>query len=735
MPDSYILTGPAGTSVDLATWTIYEEGIDTGAAEIRVPGIVENPLAEGGMLAFEQARAREWTFPLRLASIGTYGGLDGLAVHLQNQARPGGQLTVIPQGMGSDNRIVFDVLHGELRMRRYMPRVQEQAARRAYDLVLRTQPFGYSPTWIVLASAASVGLPGKLDLSASLIGDAPGLAVVVVSPTQAGPPTAVGTWMIDTVAWSLGGRPSFHPLLGGGSWVSAIPSGAYNARSESITGTALTLYTSPTQTGWTAVAYYTIPSGLEPAYRGVHRAYAYLRRHTDIVPVGPSNMMKVALDVAPALLPSAPFASVTMKATFNGGPASAAVYPMLDLGLLSIPAAASGAQGAQTLRLWAYGPGQAGTNNNFTEIAGVALLPVTPAGILSKGLVAPDFQVGSAGVAKFDGQRRTVEISLAASVASGIAVADGLGNYRGGFPQIGASHVAVALAAAARRGAHATAYLFEVNADQPLVHYPLADTPSTPTMLDVSGNARHGTYIKGGSYGIPGRGYGDPNELAHYFDGASAAAQCASNVALNIASPAGTGLMTFELWFRRLRLTPSYDEIMFGQGTNITAGTYSGFAIGFAGPSQAQVGRGQLTLFGYPSAVWSPYGQQIASVANLADYGWHHLVVRQTRNSQSNHYTVFVDGSKIEQSVAAFLSATYAGTGQIVLGRQPAAATKFFGGELADFAVYAGSLPDERVQAHYLAGIGKDTRAVRPGPQRAAVTVLYRPRFTFSRNL
>lgn len=732
MPDSYILTGPGGSQLNLATWTIYADGIDTGAREIRVPGIAENALAEGGAFGYERNPARRWTIPLRLASTGTYGGLDGLAAHIQNQARPGALLTIIPDGYASDSRVCFDVLHGELGMRPYSPRMQT-AHRREYDLQLVTEPFGWAPTWMIVASAASVGMPGQLALAASMTGDAPGLAVVTITPTQAGPPTAPGTWMVDSVAWSAGLGPSFAALLGGGSWLSAIPSGAYNARSESITGTVLTLYTSPTQTGWTTLAYWTIPSALEPAYRGVHRAYGYLRRHTDIAPLGTVTAWKLALDVAPGIAPSAAFASTAQKAAFPAGPASAIVHSLVDLGQVSLPAVASGVQSEQRLRLWGWGPGNVATDNNFTELAGIVLMPVSPGGALRTGMVVPDFLVGSAGLVKFDAARRTVEIGLAGAGASAAPLGQGIGNYRGGFPLLGPSQAAVAITGAARRGAHATAYLYEVVRDQPLVYYPFADTPSTATLADLSGNGRHGTYIRGGSYGIAGRP-GDPGELAHRFDGASAAAHVASTTALNILNPIGTGITTYELWFRRLSLTPSYDQILFGHGTQITTGTFVAFGIGFPGPSLSQYGRGQLVHWGYPSAAAGPYGVQIASNGAIADYDWHHLVIRQRRNTTANMVTVFLDASKINDQITAH-NATYSGTGLFVIGRQPAVATKFFDGEIADFAIYGGSLSDERISAHYNAGVGKDTTFVRPAAQHAAVSVLYRPRFTFARSL
>src|SRR6185503_19490240 len=101
-------------------------------------------------------------------------------------------------------------------------------------LKLDTQPYGYWPTMILLASAASIGGPGvlSLNLGGSIFGDAPGLAEVFIAPTSA--TSFVATQRTDSVMWSLGARPSFQAFW---SPASAIASGPADAGTNKATPT------------------------------------------------------------------------------------------------------------------------------------------------------------------------------------------------------------------------------------------------------------------------------------------------------------------------------------------------------------------------------------------------------------------------------------------------------------------------------------------------------------------
>jgi hypothetical protein len=196
--DSYLLQGPNGTVINLGSWIVADAGqLDFGARDLIKALYAENAAAEGGVLAFETANVRRMVFPVRLASSAFLptGGLAGIESAVRLAARPGAVIDLMPEGVATGDAVRFDVLAGryeesfDLRISR--------AGRRDGLVKLDVMPFGYLPTTILLASVASIGLPGVLAIpNASIFGDVPGLARVVIQPSS---PTGFGgaTWLPD----------------------------------------------------------------------------------------------------------------------------------------------------------------------------------------------------------------------------------------------------------------------------------------------------------------------------------------------------------------------------------------------------------------------------------------------------------------------------------------------------------------------------------------------------------
>lgn len=703
--DDYLLQNN-GTILNVGSWTRAEPGPDFGAKDLLRSVYAENPRSEGGYLGFEQAGVRRFSFPLTVGS-GAVGGLALTAIEelLRDLARPGAVIDLRPKQIASAEMVRFDVLNG-----RWEPDYHirhHDSAYRLGTLELDVQPFGYQPTWVLMASAASIGLPGAIAVNGpSVVGDVPGLVAFMVQPTQAAG-GAVGTWIVDALAWGLGGRSaSFSNTLDGASWIAAI-SGNYQAGGPGvINATVLRVLPSPTQVGWTQMAYYTIPSGLEPAYRGRYRAFAYLR---NLLLAGDTTSLQVSLDAVPADTPSAPMASAAAIATV-GVPAASLlpVHQFLDMGELSLPPVGSGYQRALLLRLWGARATTVATTTPITELTGITLIPVDgPDGILPRGMAWPPEMQGTSGRFHIDAYERLCEITMiGGSIASGAPVGNALPYYKGDFPKINPSVVQLDLAAAARL--QANPYVNEVLTDTPYAYYRLEETAGQGTMTDSSvPPVRHGTWINAPSLGQPPI-IGSPSTRSGYFDGTTPEY---GGVASGLIDLSATSF-TLEMW--TTRQGASQHDYLFGIGSVASyRALHGGYTID-----------NRLT-FGYHPSFNSDL--QTAAGAHLDTGERHHLVFRFDRTNSLRD--IFKDGVLVASGVGS----PFLGGGAFIVGYGgPSLVTASFGfaGGIDEFAIYTSLVSSARINQHYQAGLVSPFPA-RPGPQRAAVSVFYRPRFAF----
>ena len=331
---------------------------------------------------------------------------------IREYSTPGAYISVQPEGVPSQEAVFFDVLDG-----RWEPDYniyENRAGVRKGTLYLDTQPFGYWPTEILLASSASVGWMGQLPVNgASVIGDVPPLAHVTIMPTVASVYSLDGgfPWLTDMVGLSFGGKASFVPF---------IPPASFSA----VTMTAVGLSVVPTLTAdplapasqalrwtiasqggafasgaWLNFALGGPATALEPAWRGRFRVFSLLK-------LNPSNTYGFTI-IDAVRGPSAMYpalATSNQLATFCGmGSTSPAFvspnpgYTMLDMGELTLPPSGSGVMQAPLIRLWANFPSPPVGSTQFF-FGGLYLLPVDgAAGILVRGLAIPSIGGAFAG--------------------------------------------------------------------------------------------------------------------------------------------------------------------------------------------------------------------------------------------------------------------------------------------------------------------------------------------------
>lgn len=414
--------------------------------------------------AYQQRAVREWEAQIR------------------EYSTPGAYISVQPEGVPSSEAVFFDVIDG-----RWEPDYniyENRAGVRKGTLYLDTQPWGYWPTEILLASVASVGPLGQVPVNgASVIGDVPPLARVQVIPTVAScflfidfdGPTSIH---VDMLAVSFAGRPSFSPFIPpaafvpsslnfsgtpGGLAVPSLIADAFAPASQAVAWGA-SAAVERASGGWQFAAFSAangISSALEPAYRGRFRAFGFFKQA--VKGPAPTQAIYVMLDTERDVMPSQimyPLASSNQLATFgvasdifNVLAMGSNGYQMLDMGEITLPPNGSGLQTGERLRLWVnVFPNVASRPLNATIMfGGVFLLPLDgPAGIVAKGMYAPTinggfFNAATQGGVEFNGQ--FAERVLSVPISSGLSpvggqvapLSDLAAYYRGVSLRLGAS--------------------------------------------------------------------------------------------------------------------------------------------------------------------------------------------------------------------------------------------------------------------------------------------------------
>lgn len=431
--------------IQLGSWLDPEVGVDYGAQGLIQSIQAGNALVDGGRFGYRHGAIRKMAIPL-IVNTPSPVMWEGM---LARAAQPGAMIAVQPELVPSAQAVFFDVIDG-----RYEPAhnlFHNRVGVHKGVLHLETQPYGYWPTEILLASAASVGWNGALAVNgASIIGDVPPLAHVIIQPTAASCYMPTGSWFADMAAWSLSARPSFAAMIPANKfvfvasppiWGQSVASGYFAA---SLSGDqyapgsqAWVLSPSTVQvTGaridalmpWTQLfssSQGAIPSALSPAYRGRFRVFAFARTTpsefpwnmiVDAIPAGGLQALASANQLATMAQPAFDGALPYVATGWFGGPSNmygilsatalvaSPAYQIMDCGEMTLPPNASGFQGPIELRVWAA-MGPSGANDQSVasmqvRFGGLFLLPVDgAAGILTGGLAYPSVAAWGATIA------------------------------------------------------------------------------------------------------------------------------------------------------------------------------------------------------------------------------------------------------------------------------------------------------------------------------------------------
>lgn len=721
MPDNYWLTGPQGSQINIGSWVRPDPGPDFGTHGLLKSIFSDNPLTEGGVLSIEDTGPRAMKYPLIVPSGGISGqSLTTIESQLRLLARPGAVIDLQVDGTPTAEMVRFDVLAG-----RWEPDYAifvNRAGRRLGTLELDVQPFGYWPTWILLASSASVGMPGFLAVpGASVNGDYPGFAKLCVAPTN---PVnlPLGSWMPDLVGWSLAGRASFNGFYTAAQ-LTANLTATLLGQAIAPASQTLQIFPSRTQGGWTTLAYQTIPSGLEAAHRGRFRAYAYLQ-------VQPSMAapFQFAADIVSAYNPGAALASYGPVATLGSpralasdGPYVAAAsnaYHILNLGDLTLPPIGSGIPQDVRVRIWgSLGASDAGVATPIINLAGILLQPLDgPAGVIPRGLAQPTLAAPTAipGRLSIDSYNRTIMAAVpTGAVGSTIPMQSILGLARSMFPYVSGSTARLDLF----DGSHQqrAAYEQEVRADAPRLWYRFMDAPggvaTAATVIDWTGQGNHLGNASNWYEAAAGPLFPPASDFAATMAGNSIIFTSALGQV-----PTGNNARTIEMWLRPTGINAAVLQIPFSHGDISATGRSFGVIL-----SGTQVG------------LYTSGNNQILYARAIGDNYWHHLAL----SYDGTWSTLYVDGEFVATSslpIVPSTTATWIGLGNSALG----GANQYRGG-LDEVAMYFGALSAARIRAHYDAArsaIGATSAPVQSADRPfAGVALYYQPRFQFLKGL
>lgn len=455
---------------------MWDPGADYGAQGLIQSMETSNALRDGGAFSYRSVGPRKMSFPLLLRDVPGQTLLQTESL-LREWTTAGAYVAIQPETVASGEAVFFDVLDG-----RWEPDYDgylNRAGRRRGTLYLDTQPFGYWPTMILLASAASIGGPGVMTLNTggSYIGDAPGLGELFIAPTSA---TSYGiSQKTETIAWSLGARPSFQAFWPAASLIAftdTMPATLFGDKYAPASQTLRFIATDTTlyllQTGLAAAA---IPAALESAYRGRFRFFAWARfgpsqgiPYTVSGDVGGPSYQFTPLGMA-YLASAAPVATVPVSvASWGqlGGQGASPAFSLIDLGEIGLPLVASQPNDLQ-LRIWGVpaqpipGGGIAGATtliaSSTVDIGGFYLQPLDgAAGLLPRGLYQPTYNsttgVGFQGRFYQSAVTRDAYVTMPTSTLASLSpVRNALTFFRGALPIVGATTLQLDLLLAGKR--------------------------------------------------------------------------------------------------------------------------------------------------------------------------------------------------------------------------------------------------------------------------------------------
>lgn len=472
--DSVIVFPPgpstAGSQLQIGTYIMYDPGPNFGAAGLISNLKTNNALRDGGVFSRRIVPQRTMAFPLLLRDVPGQTLLQTESL-LREWVAPGAAIAIQPENVPSGEAVFFDVLDGRWEFD-YNP-FENRIGRRKGTLYVDTQPWGYWPTEMLLASSASVGQFGQLAVNgASVIGDVPPLAHLIISPTVASAyaPGIGSGYAPDMAAYSLGARPSFTPYANPtytGTGAAGVYTASLVADKYAPGGMARVLGGGGIPSIWLNIADTGtwIASAIEPAYRGRFRVFAFGRFLASYGGLPPMQLIVDADRPPPtvgalnslfplAMASSNQIATVAQVILPSGNALSASPgYQMVDAGEITLPPTASGYQGPVRLRVWANWAGTTAGSVLFAY-GGLYLLPIDgAAGIQTRGMYVPTLYGGGVGALELNNgfSERVDLMDVYPGAATGQTPYDGRSYFRGVMPRIGASTNSLTLLTADRQ--------------------------------------------------------------------------------------------------------------------------------------------------------------------------------------------------------------------------------------------------------------------------------------------
>lgn len=213
----------------------------------------------------------------------------------------------------------------------------------------------------------------------------------------------------------------------------------------------------------------------------------------------------------------------------------------------------------------------------------------------------------------------------------------------------------------------------QIMQDSPLVYWPFDEAVDGSTAKDASGNGRNATKVAtGASLGaasvVPGHPYSSLQNASGYWNRADEA-----------AFQVGTGDFSFECWLVCSMGTGTYVEVL--------------------GRDVSSSGDGQMFLLNLTTGaarLWTG-GTLIVGTTRISDGLRHHCVYRRISGTVNFFLDTVLDASGSAPNSIASPHALRA----FVCG----GSSSYFQGRMAHFAYYNVGLSNDRIKAHYEAGI------------------------------
>lgn len=218
-------------------------------------------------------------------------------------------------------------------------------------------------------------------------------------------------------------------------------------------------------------------------------------------------------------------------------------------------------------------------------------------------------------------------------------------------------------------------YAEQVMADSPVAYWRLGEATGQSTVIDATGNGKHGVIVAGVTLQQCGPLSGDWNRSIAVTSGGGTAAQ------IRVGAMPIADAFTFECWFRHPRPSATAQHLLIAQQQSGTAWFI-------------KMLNGILTTHQGTAAV-----QFSATTAAYADDTWHHLVWARSA-AGPGFADVYADGQNVTGTVTTSVPTT--AVASLCLGSLNGA--QGFEGYLDDVALYDTALSAERVRLHYLAG-------------------------------